>query len=276
RNLPSNQGDLNAYPDQFTLSLRGTEDYQIAAASHRGKTHAHQGTFREDAVAAVATRYWNILAVADGAGSAPLARIGSNLAVREAVAAMRKAMPNPPSPDDVARAIWEGIDAAHDAVEDFARARNLPVSDLHTTLQLVIHAPQRRGCLIGVVHVGDGIIVAEDVVGTYYNLTEPDTDPEDSGRTLFLTSAKVNVWKRRTIVYDFEQPIRLLAMMTDGLSGDLEASGEAFSTQLFEPLRQRVLCYPLRDRERALLEFISYERRGSFDDRTLLVLSLGD
>lgn len=273
RNLPSNQHDPHAYPDQYTASVHGVNHYSVVAASHRGKTHAHHGTFREDAVAVGATRYWNLIAVADGAGSAALARIGSNLAVREALTAMRDAMPDPPTPEDVGRAIWAGLDAAYGVLENFAKSNGVPLSDLHTTLQLLIHVPQGERCLIGLVHVGDGLIVAETVDGQYYSLSDPDVDPEDGGRTLFLTSAKVGQWKRRTRLYEFEQPISLVAMMTDGLSGDLELMGDTFASQLLEPLRQRVLCYPLRERERALLEFIAYERKGSFDDRTLAILS---
>src|SRR5262249_49932948 len=82
RHLPSNPQDTYYYPEQFTTSMQGAAGYRLVAASHRGKTHAHQGTFREDAVALAATRYWNVMAVGDGAGTADLARVGSNLAVK--------------------------------------------------------------------------------------------------------------------------------------------------------------------------------------------------
>jgi hypothetical protein len=273
RNLPSNQQDANAYPDQVNLSAHGAASYRLVAASYRGKTHAHNGTFREDAVALATTQYWNIIAVGDGAGTAPMARVGSNLAVTHAVEAMRYAMPEKPSTEDIGRAIWAGLKAAHTAILDFAAEQDVMPSDLHTTLQLLIHWPQPTSCLLGLAHVGDGIIAAETVDGQYYILTEPDTDPEDSGRTLFLTSGPVRQWMERTKVYQFDERLEIVAMMTDGVSGDLEPYAERLPTHLFEPLRQRVLCYPLRQREQALLAFISYDRRGSFDDRTLAVLS---
>lgn len=273
RNLPSNPQDQYAYPDELAHSLHGVSGYKMAAASHRGKTHAHNGTFREDAVALEVTPYWNIMAVADGAGTASLARVGSNFAVRSAVTAMRDAMPETPGADDLGRAIWAGLKAAHQTVRNFAADQNIPVGDLHTTLQLLIHWPMPTSCLIGVAHVGDGIIAAETVDGQYYVLTEPDTDPDDGGRTLFLTSGPLRQWMERAKVYQFDSRVNIIAMMTDGLSGDLEPYAERLQTHLFDALRQRVLCYPLRQREQALLAFISYDRRGSFDDRTLAVLS---
>ena len=79
--------------------------------------------------------------------------------------------------------------------------------------------------------------------------------------------------EERTKIYQFDEPLNIIALMTDGVSGDLEPYDELLPSNLFEALRQRVLCYPLKQREQALLAFISYERRGSFDDRTLAILA---
>ena len=275
RHLPSNRQDEFFYPEDFTTSLQGAAGYRLTTASHRGKTHAHQGTFREDAVSITATTHWNIMAVADGAGTADLARVGSNLAVSRATAAMADSMPAVPAAEDVGRAIWAGLKAAYQAVKGFANGRSISMSDLNTTLQLLIHWPQDKGCLLGVAHVGDGIVTAEMLDGQYYLLTDPDTDPDDSSRTLFLTSGPLKQWMERTRVYQFDEPLDIVALMTDGLSGDLEPYAELLHTNLFEMLRNRVLCYPLPQRESALLSMISYDRRGSFDDRTLAVLSKG-
>jgi serine/threonine protein phosphatase PrpC len=275
RHLPSNPHDAYYYPEQFTTSMQGVADYKLTAASHRGKTHAHQGTFREDATAIITTSHWNIMAVADGAGTADLARVGSNTAVTKAVAAMSSAMPADPAPEDVGRAIWAGLKAAYQAIKAFANEHGVSMNDLGTTLQLLIHWPQEKGCLLGVAHIGDGIVTAETLDGQYYLLTDPDTDPDDSSRTLFLTSGPLKQWMERTKVYQFDEPLDIVALMTDGLSGDLEPYAELLHTNLFEALRNRVLCYPLAQREQALLSLISYDRRGSFDDRTLAVLSRG-
>ncbi|GAB4548180.1 MAG: hypothetical protein OHK0023_10790 [Anaerolineae bacterium] len=273
RNLPSNRQDFHAYDDEYTVSAQGAMGYRLMAASRRGKTHAHHGTFREDAVAIGVNPYWNILSVADGAGTAPLARVGSNLAVTSAIAAVQKAMPSRPQPDDIGQAVWAGIRAAHTAIHHFAADENLPVSDLHTTFQLVIHFPTETSCFIGLIQVGDGIVAAEGVDGKLYVLTDPDNDPDDSARTLFLTSAPVRNWLGRAKVYQFEDRLNLVTLMTDGVAGDLEPFPDRLQSHLFEALRQQVLCYPPQHREMALLDYISYERRGSFDDRTLAVLS---
>jgi serine/threonine protein phosphatase PrpC len=275
RHLPSNQADSHYFPEEYTLSMEGVAGYRMVAASHRGKTHAHQGTFREDAVAIGSTAYWNVMAVGDGAGTADLARVGSNMAVARAVEAMKEAMPTAPTAEDVGRAIWAGLRSAYHSIKAFASENSVAVGDLSTTLQLLIHWPQQTGCLLGVAHIGDGIVTAETRNEQYYLLTEPDTDPDDSSRTLFLTSGPLKQWMERTKVYQFDEPLDIVCLMTDGLSGDLEPYDELLHANLFEALRNRVLCYPMRQREQALLSLISYDRRGSFDDRTLAVLSMG-
>lgn len=88
-----------------------------------------------------------------------------------------------------------------------------------------------------------------------------------------MTSGPLRDWMERTRVYEFDREISILAMMTDGLAGDLESYGDGMHAQLFEMVRNKVLCYPLEHREAALASFLNYDRRGSFDDRTLVVLS---
>lgn len=61
-------------------------DKKIVISSKRGRSHAHEGTFRDDdfGVKNLADG-WSIIAVADGAGSARLARAGSQFATENIV-----------------------------------------------------------------------------------------------------------------------------------------------------------------------------------------------
>src|SRR5690606_14699190 len=56
-------------------------DKKIVIASKRGRSHAHEGTFRDDDFCTKSLpNDWAIVAVADGAGSAKYARQGSKIA----------------------------------------------------------------------------------------------------------------------------------------------------------------------------------------------------
>ena len=75
-------------PDQARETARAG-DSLVLAASCRGRSHAHVGSFRDDEFLvklAESPEEWNVLAVADGAGSARYSRQGSKLACRAAVA----------------------------------------------------------------------------------------------------------------------------------------------------------------------------------------------
>jgi hypothetical protein len=59
--------------------------WTVAAASVRGKLHAHQALWRDDAYGFGGVEDWTILAVSDGAGSARISRVGARIACDEAV-----------------------------------------------------------------------------------------------------------------------------------------------------------------------------------------------
>lgn len=70
------------------LGLRCALEQNVLAASQRGRSHEHDGKFRDDsfAVALDAIDGWNFFAVGDGAGSAKFSRRGSQVACETVVA----------------------------------------------------------------------------------------------------------------------------------------------------------------------------------------------
>lgn len=80
KDIPSQQGDIYAKPDIESYADRFL-DKKIVVASKRGRSHAHDGKFRDDGfkVAALLNN-WELVAVSDGAGSAKYARYGSKIA----------------------------------------------------------------------------------------------------------------------------------------------------------------------------------------------------
>ncbi|BAV05946.1 Protein phosphatase 2C [Filimonas lacunae] len=79
-NKPSNKNDL--YPKEDNDKYAGTFlNKHIVVASQRGRSHAHEGSFRDDHFCVKKLPLdWEIIAVADGAGSAKFSRQGSRIA----------------------------------------------------------------------------------------------------------------------------------------------------------------------------------------------------
>lgn len=85
-------------PDKVSEPARAG-DFLVLAASCRGRSHAHVGSFRDDEFLiklAESPEEWSVLAVADGAGSARYSRQGSKLACRAAVAYLTQYLNNEP------------------------------------------------------------------------------------------------------------------------------------------------------------------------------------
>lgn len=80
KDIPSNQDTKWAKKDDITE--KGTFlDKKFVVASRRGRSHAHEGKFRDDHFCMKSLpQDWAVMAVADGAGSATYAREGSRIA----------------------------------------------------------------------------------------------------------------------------------------------------------------------------------------------------
>ena len=173
--------------------------------SVQGTSHVRSGQTCQDA------QFWEVwredtlvAAVADGAGSAPLAEVGAAVAANAAVAAFLSKWGLskwglskegvPPNDKKLLSQLRYSMKAAQRAVKKEAAAREVPVSELATTLILVVATPE----LVAAAQVGDGAAVVDDGKGEITNVTVPRWG-EYINETTFLNSrgalkkAQVNV-----------------------------------------------------------------------------------
>jgi hypothetical protein len=131
---------------------------------------------------------------------------------------------------------------------------------------------------VGGFQIGDGLImVAYDPqnMGDFDELTEPDS-ADFGGGTTFMTSEPLEEWlNRETIVHELDRAPWLLMAMTDGVSDDMVPYDRNVPRFLLPGIeRAGVLTIEdsLDEAAQKLLMMISYEKKGSFDDRTLVVM----
>ena len=264
---PINLGDR--VPHTFCDSRYDENDWCILVASKRGRLHENEGTFREDATKNEITNGWLLSAVADGAGSHHLSRVGSNLAAKASIEAMKAAVEKTQPDMSVAKvALQDALQKSWQALFEEAEKRKsngVTFKDLSTTLLLLMYHPLLR--IIGVAQVGDGLI-ASQLENDQINLLGNPESGEYSGQTYFLTNYKKQDLLSKVIVLDEPHPAKLIFVMTDGVADDLYPPLERLPG-LIKPM-SGVLASPHPDE--ALLELISYNRPGSFDDRTLAVV----
>jgi len=247
-------------------------DWALVAASRRGKMHAHRGIFREDAFAVDAAGAWHLLVVADGGGSCRLSRVGSQLVATAAVQTMTQLLAPLSGRERPVGVILEavlkkGIEAAGTALEAEAERREIATGELGTTFLALAHRSMPDGDWVGIAQIGDGVIALELEDGEIRTLGNPDVGAT-AGVTLFLTSRPWEEWLDRVAVYHLERPLRLAAALCDGVADDFFPY-EQFLHLLFEQFH-RVIEQPMPNE--SLMQLLGYEKKGSFDDRTAVLL----
>jgi Protein phosphatase 2C len=257
--------------------------WTVLAGSRRGRLHAHRGDHREDAVALRVTNTGWCGAVADGAGSAPWSRIGAAVATHTFCAAFAAAT----GPSGARAAI--AADAVFDRLRAIADAFEVPARALRTTL-LVAAVTDHD---VVTMQVGDGGIVLVDVNGTVSSPQAGDSGefsgevthflPDDGSRERLQASLHVTP---RTHVHalllasdgieDPWYPLArhaplLITSLTDGVSDTRAADIQAASGVAFT---WRGPVCAADDASTALGEWLSFEKRGENDDRSLLFARL--
>lgn len=255
RDLPSDQADIYWRPDQLSSQLAGSE-LRAIAASKRGRSHAHIGSFRDDdyAIAHLPDTRWYIGIVADGAGSARFSRKGAaiicaqarstleniltgerSMAIDQAAEAYYLARSVPKQDPKVVEAAWQTLrNALYGAVGNAAYFATKGIfdeatvhketqadtifKDYSSTALIAICKRYSFGTLCAAYWVGDGAVGIYSKKHGITLLGDVDSG-EFSGQTRFLESAEVTqeALIKRTR-FDIVDDMTALVVMTDGVS----------------------------------------------------------
>lgn len=296
KDLPSNQGDPLAKPDVDTAMLE-INGRKMATASKRGRSHAHEGKFRDDdfRAAYLVDSGWTVIAVADGAGSATKSRYGSKIAVSRSVDVLLERLASEDGERlESAIASWHRGEIATEAavstglypvlgtaafeackaIEAEALALGTPVKEFSTTLLVTVYKHAAFGHLFATYWVGDG------GVGVYLNDGAPRLlgkvdSGEFAGQTRFLdrkvmTTEEIASRLQFVVVDEF----KALIAMTDGITdpyfmtdNNLE-SGEYWG-KLWSEI-EPAICSD--NPQGGLLAWLDFWSPGNHDDRTIAVL----
>jgi hypothetical protein len=240
--------------------------YRVMAASIVGRGHVYQQRPCDDAYKIVvgcdASRAWWFAAVADGAGSRALSRHGAEAATS---AAAQRAAESLAAGSSLRDAVAAAVSIARTAQADRARQHGASVADLSCTLLCLACGIDGGRMSLATFQVGDGLIAAIDDRCAIVPLAK--ADDEVPGATLFLDSLDDRGWDARIRCEEPASPPRGLVIATDGLADDLipwSENGPILAGEL-----DQIAALP--DAGVRLGEILSYEKHGSFDDRTLVV-----
>jgi hypothetical protein len=284
----------DSVPHAEARLLEPQPGWRLVGASVRGRLHAHQGSWRDDAFTWSSADGWTIVAVADGAGSAPLSRVASHLACAEAVATLSQRLtgftlpadasgePSPEARRQLRDFLVAAMKTAKSAVQREAMKRSRPEQEFNTTLLLAVYGLCESASIVAAVQVGDGVIGVRTAEGCRI-LGEADHGAYSS-ETRFLTTPGIDEQWERRVVIALAADLQAVVVCTDGVADDFYPEDhrliELFTGDPIPEMHQADapmrgldhVVLPKTRAELALSEWLGYEKRGSSDDRTLVVM----
>lgn len=281
----------------------------LVVGSKRGRSHAHEGIFRDDAYA---FEYydetgWGIIAVADGAGSAKYSRKGSELACKAVIEYFGSFNSERFSEMEVTIQSYleneteESIQAisnqfiAHlgkaalcgqNSIREECTSEGAEMRDFSTTLIFSIVKKYGEKYVIASFWVGDGGIgIYSKEKNEVYVLGIPDSG-EFAGQTRFLTMSDIfaNGAYANRIKFKVVEDFTALVLMTDGITDpkfqtDNNLNRIEIWNQFWADLNGENqdncgidFSGSVDEAENALMTWLDFWSPGNHDDRTIAIL----
>lgn len=295
--------DTSDYKKHEDCLLIDAGDRKIVAASKRGRSHAHSGKYRDDDFKIdYLGSGWSIIAVADGAGSAELSRVGSRLACDAAVEEIGKNLENldidkfslslksykENGEDKHIRSMLYNVigSAAFEArksITEEAKKREIvpdkgtPEDLFATTLLLAIHRKFDTGHFIAGFWVGDGGLGIYKENEWVKLLGVPDSG-EFGGQTRFLTTPNIVENSKELsdrIKFCLIDDFTALLVMSDGVTDPrFETDSKLSEIKYWDELWGEFigLLSNKNEPEKELLCWLDFWSPGNHDDRTIAIL----
>ena len=281
-------------------------DKKIVIASKRGRSHAHEGTTRDDHFSTKKLfDNWEIVAVADGAGSAKFAREGSRRASEqicekfnnEEILSNLTTLISEFYTEDkqeievkqrIFNILYKKVLSLHNDLISFAEQENILLRDLNTTLIFALMKKFEFGYIILTFGVGDcPICILNENISEVKLLNRLDIG-EYGGGTRFITMPEIYTNEgsfkmgERFGIHKYENFSKLF-LMTDGIYvpkfvvekklEDLEA-WQHFLADLDGENEDKVKVDFTNETEvkKTLSRWMDFWSKGNHDDRTLAII----
>jgi serine/threonine protein phosphatase PrpC len=307
KNLDSDRNDPY-WKEDNTSSCGILRSKKFIVGSKRGRSHAHEGIFRDDDFAFNFSEEtgWGIMAVADGAGSAKYSRKGSILACEKVIDYFKNIQVDELTKlseaiiSEIAESnelnqkaissfcithLGKAAFSALSAIKEEASLKNAQIKDYSTTLIFAFVKEFGDNLFVSSFWVGDGGIgIYSKEPNTISLLGLPDSG-EFSGQTRFLTMNEIfadNDYIKR-IKYKIVDKTCKLVLMTDGITDakfQTDAALEkidvwnSFMDDLNGQNEDNVKIdfeTDIKLSEECLMNWMDFWSTGNHDDRTLAI-----
>lgn len=285
------------------FGLGKKEQKDIVAASQRGRSHAHEGTPRDDdfSILHQQNEGWYIMTVADGAGSAKYSRHGSFIACQtvsdicntqfakynKEVDQLIKDFEKDSSDvkrkklgDALYNIIGSAVFKAYKNIEKEAEEKENQIKDYATTLLVTVSKKFKFGWFVAAFWVGDGGIGIYNKDTQYLKIMGEPDGGEFAGQTRFLTMSEImqptEIYKR--LRFEIVEDFTALILMSDGITDPKFETDSNLNriekwNKLWEDITSTVdLTDDNVDSAQQLLQWLDFWSQGNHDDRTIAIL----
>ena len=296
KNLPTDSKAPYQTPNEKSLSCFDIYGKTLIAASKRGRSHAHEGKFRDDDFEAkwIPKTGWLIVAVSDGAGSAEFSRKGAQIACLTFVNELNEKLSNIETNAKIEAIQDERIqeqtmehllltitNKAALNIQDFSEKAEQPIQKFSATFLGYVAKKIKEQWLVCAVGIGDGAIAIIDDNDRLYLMNKPDGG-EYVGQTRFLTTPEVWRNPQHRVISARIDRVRYIFSMTDGVSDPkFETDNNLLDIRNWLDFIDDVFIkgeYPVnflsrsRNLESDLLAWLDFWSKVNHDDRTLTIL----
>lgn len=299
KNIPADTSLPFWKADSDCAGKNGLNNWKIAAASKRGRSHAHVGSCRDDDFALLVDNesLWQIVAVADGAGSSEFSREGAKIAAHKSVeiltAQLQQANPaldelierwqvdkNPENETLLQQALADilsiALSSSVETIDALAKQQQGAYRDFYSTLLIAAHKTFSNGEFIVAYWIGDGGLAVYNA-GQKVELLGISDSGEYAGQTRFLDK---NVLERDDLLkrlrFCSQSNFTALILMTDGITDPLfETDNNLRALDYWDKLWQQIQPKLDENPERSaqnLTEWLDFWSPGNHDDRTIALI----
>lgn len=299
--------EQRTFPHEKTLPNNGmtiklAQGWQAIGASRRGYGHSYEGKFREDDFNIVQYQLPGLelllVAIADGVSSRANSRHGARAAVLGATknidsrllmtlaTALTRRGAQPDYQTAAQDILIHCLHMARQAVEGKAQRLHLAVDELQSTLMVFLVVPlAQQQLLVASAQVGDGVLFAlQPQRGSaprdqWSYLQRPQIQTFGNEVQPFMTTGP-EFWTQYLQVAILEG-VSFLMGMTDGTADDIEPpvvrttqTPELDPFFYIDDFYKRISIDAVQTQRPAaeLVKFLSYKKKGSTDDRTVVCL----
>lgn len=284
--------------EEFQFDNHSDKTNKIVIASKRGRSHAHNGLYRDDDFKhKVFDNGWLALAVADGAGSCKFSRHGSKLACNKVVEFLEAKLKdqeneklfvellkkidradeqNKEMKNFLYKTVADSVYNTAKSLEQEAIKMKVKFKDLSTTIMICIMKKTELGFFIAGFWIGDGALCIYESNSKISLLGKSDGG-EFAGQTRFLTTTEVltPIELSNRLRYKFVDNFLSVFAMTDGVSDskfntDKNLEDIVYWNNLYQELL--TLGVYTDTSSITLLNWLDFWAEGNHDDRTIAIV----